>query len=47
MKRRSEPPPTFRRLYSVDEAAIYLGIRPGTLRNWLSSRRLTYVSSPW
>ncbi len=43
MKRRPEPPPTSRRLYSVDEAAAYLGIRPGTLRNWLSVRRLAYV----
>ncbi|MBZ5557032.1 MAG: helix-turn-helix domain-containing protein [Acidobacteriia bacterium] len=30
-------------LLSVDEAAEYLGVRPGTLRNWLSTRRLTYV----
>ena len=43
MKRRPESPPTSRRLYSVDEAAVYLGIRPGTLRNWLSVRRLAYV----
>ncbi len=31
------------RLLSVDEAANYLGISPGTLRNWLSMRRITYV----
>ena len=30
-------------LMSIDEAADYLGVRPGTLRNWLSARRLTYV----
>ena len=43
MKRQSELQPASRRLYSVDEAAAYLGIRPGTLRNWLSARRLSYV----
>jgi excisionase family DNA binding protein len=30
-------------LLSVEEAASYLGVRPGTLRNWLSARRLAYV----
>ena len=30
-------------LLSVDEAAEYLGVQPGTLRNWLSARRLAYV----
>ena len=30
-------------LLSVEEAATYLGVRPGTLRNWLSARRLAYV----
>ncbi len=30
-------------LLSVGEAADYLGISPGTLRNWLSMRRITYV----
>ena len=30
-------------LLSVPEAADYLGISPGTLRNWLSLRRLEYV----
>ncbi len=42
MKRQCELPAS-RHLYSVDEAAAYLSIRPGTLRNWLSVRRLTYV----
>lgn len=32
-----------RGLLSVDEAAQYLRVRPGTLRNWLSMRRLEYV----
>ncbi len=30
-------------LLSVEQAADYLGVRPGTLRNWLSVRRITYV----
>jgi excisionase family DNA binding protein len=30
-------------LLSIADAAEYLGVRPGTLRNWLSARRLTYV----
>jgi len=30
-------------LLSVEEAAEYIGIRPGTLRNWLSARRIAYV----
>ena len=30
-------------LLNVDEAAGYLGVSPGTLRNWLSERRLPYV----
>ena len=30
-------------LLSVGEAADYLGISQGTLRNWLSMRRLAYV----
>ena len=30
-------------LYSVAQAADYLGIRPGTLRNWLSARKISYV----
>ena len=31
------------RLLSVDEAAQYLRVSPGTLRNWLSMRRLEFV----
>jgi excisionase family DNA binding protein len=31
------------RLLSVEEAADYLGISPGTMRNWLSRRRVEYV----
>jgi excisionase family DNA binding protein len=30
-------------LYDIDEASAYLKIQPGTLRNWLSARRLGYV----
>jgi excisionase family DNA binding protein len=30
-------------LLSVEEAAAYLGIQAGTLRNWLSMRRIQYV----
>jgi len=30
-------------LLSVEEAAEYLGVSPGTLRNWLSARRIAYV----
>jgi excisionase family DNA binding protein len=30
-------------LLSVEEAAEYIGVRPGTLRNWLSARRIAYV----
>ena len=30
-------------LLTVGEAADYLGISPGTLRNWLSMRRISYV----
>ena len=32
-----------RSLFSVEQAADYLGIRPGTLRNWLSARRIDHV----
>ena len=32
-----------RPLLSVDEAAAYLGVSSGTLRNWLSCRRLAFV----
>ncbi len=30
-------------LMTVEDAAAYLGIAPGTLRNWLSARRIAYV----
>ena len=30
-------------LLSVADAAAYLGISQGTLRNWLSMRRIDYV----
>jgi excisionase family DNA binding protein len=30
-------------LLAVPDAAAYLGIQTGTLRNWLSVRRLPYV----
>ena len=30
-------------LMTVQEAADYLGVSPGTLRNWLSARRLPFV----
>ena len=30
-------------LLSVEEAADYLGISTGTMRNWLSMRRIEYV----
>ncbi len=30
-------------LLSVDAAAQYLGVSPGTLRNWVSMRRIEYV----
>jgi len=30
-------------LLSVNEAARYLGISPGTMRNWLSMRKLEHV----
>jgi excisionase family DNA binding protein len=39
----SESLPIARCLLSVDEAAQYLGVSPGTLRNWLSMRRLEFV----
>ena len=31
------------RLLSVPDAAAYLGVAEGTLRNWLSCRKLSYV----
>ena len=30
-------------LLGIAEAAAYLGISPGTLRNWLSMKRIAYV----
>jgi len=30
-------------LLSVEQAAEYLGVSAGTLRNWLSARRIAYV----
>lgn len=33
----------YRPLLSVEQAAEYLGVSPGTLRNWLSARRIAYV----
>jgi len=30
-------------LFTVEEAAQYLGVSPGTLRNWLSMKRIEYV----
>ena len=41
----SDPLPSRPRrgLLSVEEAAQYLGISPGTLRNWLSMRRIEHV----
>ena len=32
-----------RPLLSVDDAALHLGVSAGTLRNWLSAKRLSYV----
>ena len=36
-------PPPQSGLLSVEAGAAYLGISAGTLRNWLSMRRLEYV----
>ena len=35
---------TRRGLLAVDEAAGYLCVSPGTLRNWVSMRRIEYVT---
>ena len=44
MSERDRPArPGSARLLTVGEAADYLGISPGTLRNWLSMRRISYV----
>lgn len=40
---RSNDGPRLRGLLSVDEAAHYLGVSPGTLRNWASMRRVDFV----
>jgi excisionase family DNA binding protein len=37
------PPHDSNALLSVPEAADYLRMQPGTLRNWLSAKRLPYV----
>jgi excisionase family DNA binding protein len=34
-----------RGLLSVEEAAEYLGISAGTMRNWISMRRIEHVKS--
>jgi len=40
----SRPEDSARRgLLSVDEAAQYLAVSPGTLRNWVSTRRVEFV----
>jgi len=41
--RTSGPLQQDRQLLTVEDAAAYLDISPGTLRNWLSERRITYV----
>ena len=38
-----QQPGTRSHLLSVEEAADYLGISTGTMRNWLSMRRVEYV----
>ena len=43
MSGRRREPAVAGPLLSVDDAAAYLGVQPGTLRNWLSARRLPYV----
>ena len=35
--------PAHGRLFSIEDAAEYLGLSVGTLRNWLSARRLPFV----
>jgi excisionase family DNA binding protein len=40
---RSDPVPGGMRLLAIPDAASYLGVSEGTLRNWLSGRRLAYV----
>jgi len=36
-------PPTAKGVLTLPQAASYLGIAEGTLRNWISERRITYV----
>lgn len=43
MSRRQAATAHHGQLLTVDEAAVYLGIAPGTLRNWLSARTIPYV----
>jgi excisionase family DNA binding protein len=38
---RSPRPPGA--LLTLNEAAAYLGISPGTLKNWVSMKRIAYV----
>jgi excisionase family DNA binding protein len=40
---RGDPISGGARLLAIPEAASYLGVSEGTLRNWLSCRRLAYV----
>ena len=30
-------------LFSIDQAAAYLGLASGTLRHWVSAKRIAYV----
>ena len=42
--RRMAPSSAARRgLLTIKDAAAYLGLSPGTLRNWVSARRIDYV----
>jgi len=42
--RRMPPSSAARRgLLTIEDAAAYLGLSPGTLRNWVSTRRIDYV----
>lgn len=43
MRRAPDVPAARRGLLSVHETADYLGISPGTVRNWLTMRRLEHV----
>jgi excisionase family DNA binding protein len=37
------PPPASKGLLSVRQAAAYLNVAEGTLRNWMSEHRVAYV----